>query len=234
MRHFPLFAHHDILYNFIYFQLEARYSQHLEWGKPLSMVEHDQYYKNRFRAFNLCTWHCPMNNGSPASPCLACYSVEQYAVRNLRFTFHHASLKVWVWCMQSSDYSYKHPTCLSEYWKILVKIYDSKPTHGSMSSHAVRISSSDGVHGRNGIVRKNRSVASPCIVATVLLVEFSITVVDAPLILNTLVSKLLKKAEAKDMKLVSGRNSKSSLSITKLRMLLLHWCCQFHCREIQV
>ena len=91
-----------------------------------------------------------------------------------------------------------------------------------MSSHAVRISSSDGVHGRNGIVRKNRSVASPCIVATVLLVEFSITVVDAPLILNTLVSKLLKKAEAKDMKLVSGRNSKSSLSITKLRMLLLH------------
>ena len=90
-----------------------------------------------------------------------------------------------------------------------------------MSSHALRISSSDGVQGRNGIVRKNRSVPSPCVVATVLLVEFSM-VADALLILKTLVSKLLKKAEAKDMKLVSGRNSKSSLSITKLMMLLLH------------
>ena len=102
-----------------------------------------------------------------------------------------------------------------------MKIYDSKPTHGSMSSHAVRISSSDGVQGRNGIVRKNRSVPSPSVVATLLLVEFSM-VADSLLILKTLVSKLLKKAEAKDMKLVSGRNSKSSLSITKLRMLLLH------------
>ena len=100
-------------------------------------------------------------------------------------------------------------------------IYDSEPTHGSMSSHAARINSSDGVQGRNGIVRKNRSVASPRVEATLLLVEFSM-VADSVLILKTLVSKLLKKAEAKDIKLVSGRNSKSSLSITKLMMLLLH------------
>ena len=100
-------------------------------------------------------------------------------------------------------------------------IYDSEPTHGSMSSHAARISSSDGVQGRNGTVRKNRSVASPRVEATLLLVEFSM-VADSVLILKTLVSKLLKKAEAKDIKLVSGRNSKSSLSITKLMMLLLH------------
>ena len=99
-----------------------------------------------------------------------------------------------------------------------MKIYDSKPTHGSMSSHAVRISSSDGVQGRNGIVRKNRRVPFPKIEATLLLVEFSMVAE----LLKTLVSKLLKKAEAKDIKLVSGRNFKSSLSITKLTMLLLH------------
>ena len=34
---------------------------------PQFMVpEHEQYYKNSFRAFNLCTWHCPMNDESPA------------------------------------------------------------------------------------------------------------------------------------------------------------------------
>ena len=71
------------------------------------------------------------------------------------------------------------------------------------------------VYRRDGTVRKNRSVASPRVEATLLLVEFSM-VADSVLILKTLVSKLLKKAEAKDIKLVSGRNSKSSLSITKL------------------
>ena len=92
-----------------------------------------------------------------------------------------------------------------------MKIYDSKPTHGSMSSHALRISPSDGVQGRNGIFRKNRSVPSPQIEATLLLVEFSM-VADSLLILKTVVSKLLKtvvaskllkKAEAKDIQLVS-------------------------------
>ena len=92
-----------------------------------------------------------------------------------------------------------------------MKIYDSKPTHGSMSSHALRISSSDGVQGRNGIVSKNRSVPSPSVVATLLLVEFSM-VADSLLIPKTVVSKLLKtvvaskllkKAEAKDIQLVS-------------------------------
>ena len=80
-----------------------------------------------------------------------------------------------------------------------------------MSSHALRISFSDGVQGRNGIVRKNRSVPSPQIEATLLLVEFSM-VADSLLILKTVVSKLLKtvvaskllkKAEAKDIQLVS-------------------------------
>ena len=92
-----------------------------------------------------------------------------------------------------------------------MKIYDSKPTHGSMSSHALRISSSDGVQGRNGIVSKNRSIPSPSVVATLLLVEFSM-VADSLLILKTVVSKLLKtvvaskllkKPEAKDIQLVS-------------------------------
>ena len=66
--------------------------------------------------------------------------------------------------------------------------------------------------------------------ATLLLVEFSMVAeslsilktVVSKLLKMVVVSKLLKKAEAKDMKLVSGRNSKSSLSITKLMMLLLH------------
>ena len=72
-----------------------------------------------------------------------------------------------------------------------MKIYDSKPTHVSMSSHAVRISSSDGVQGRNGIVRKNRRVPFPMIEATLLLVEFSM-VAESLSILKTVVSKLLK------------------------------------------
>jgi len=48
--------------------------------------------------------------------------------------------------------------------------------------------------------------------------------------LNTLVSKLLKVAAANAIKFVSCKRSKSSLSMMKLMIVLLHWCSHAHCR----